>query len=66
MKIQTVWPLVILLITCSLSVVQADEPTVVFQVNESAPYWTQKDAAGGMGSEIVSAISKEMGLKTRI
>ncbi len=66
MKIKIVWNLAILLIGCAISVLHADEPTVVFQVNSNPPIWSEKTSSGGMGSEIIAAISKEMGIKTRI
>lgn len=66
MRINTVWHLAIVFIGCAIGVLHADEPTVVFQVNESPPYWSQKHSSGGLGSEILQAISKEIGLTTRI
>lgn len=63
---KTVWRLALLLIGCAIGVLHAEEPTVILQVNETMPYWSQKHSSGGMGSEIVAAISKEMGIKTRI
>lgn len=49
-----------------LNVVDAEQQTVVLQVNESAPIWSEQLPLGGMGGEIVQAISNEMGLNTRI
>lgn len=66
MIIRTVRRLIVVLIGCSIGILHADEPTVILQVNESSPYWSEKMPSGGMGSEIVAAISKEMGMKTRI
>ena len=66
MTTKTVWHLALFFIGCAVSILHADEPTVVLQVNESSPYWSAKKPSGGFGSEIVTAISKEMGIKTRI
>lgn len=56
----------VLFFCLTLSALRAEEQTVILQVNESSPIWTEKLPLGGMGSEIVQAISKEMGMKTRI
>lgn len=66
MKMSTIKGLIFLLIISCIPVLYADEPTVILQVNENSPYWSEKKSSGGMGSEIVQAISKEMGIKTRI
>lgn len=47
---------------CNLS--WADE--IVLQANESPPYWSKLEANGGLGSELVQAISAAAGLQTRI
>lgn len=57
---------VVLSLGLSLNIVQAAQETVILQVNESAPIWSEKLPLGGMGVEIVQAISQEMGFNTRI
>lgn len=66
MKKYTVLRPAILLLYLTLNILHAEQETVVFQVNESSPIWSEKLPLGGMGSEIVQAISKEMGMKTSI
>lgn len=66
MKLRTLRRMICLVIGCTLGIVHADDRTVILQVNESAPYWSENMTSGGMGSEIIQAISKEMGMKTRI
>lgn len=56
----------ILLFCLTLGALRAEQQAVVLQVNESSPIWSQKLPLGGMGAEIVQAISKEMGMKTDI
>jgi len=53
-----------LLFLISLSVARAD--IVVLEANQSAPYWCPSLPGGGLGSELVQAISAAAGLKTRI
>ncbi len=66
MKKNTVLWTAILFFCLTLNIVHAEQPTVVLQVNESSPIWSAQFPLGGMGGEIVQAISKEMGMKTRI
>ena len=66
MKKNTLLRSLVLLFCLTLSALRAEEQTVVLQVNESSPIWSEKLPSGGMGTEIVQAISKEMGMKTRI
>lgn len=66
MKLRSVRPLVCLLIGFACGLLHADDRTVILQVNESSPYWSKKIPSGGMGAEILQAISKEVGLTTRI
>lgn len=66
MKKHTVLWQVILLIYFTLNILHAQQQTVVLQVNESSPIWSKKLPRGGMGVEIIQAISKEMGIKTDI
>lgn len=58
----------VLLVVCLTSGVlhAAPQSVVLLQANESAPYWSEKLSDGGMGTEIVQAISQEMGMKTHI
>lgn len=66
MKKHTIfWP-AILLLCFTLNILHAQQQTVVLQVNESSPIWSKKLPLGGMGTEIIQAISKEMGIKTDI
>lgn len=53
-----------LLLCLSWSVAQAD--IVVLEANESAPYWSASSPNGGLGIELVQAISAAAGLETRI
>lgn len=53
-----------LLVCLSLSVAHAD--VVLLEANESAPYWCSLSETGGLGSELVQAISEAAGLETRI
>ncbi|MGY6277734.1 substrate-binding periplasmic protein [Methylomonas sp. MgM2] len=53
-----------LLLCISLSVCAAD--VVVLDANESPPYWCPVMPGGGLGSELVQAVSAAAGLKTRI
>lgn len=67
MKKGSGWWLVFLVITMNTSMLWgAQQSVVVLQANESSPYWSKKLPNGGMCGEIVEAISKEMGIKTRI
>lgn len=54
------------LLTVALSAAATKQYSITLQANESAPYWTKKVSSGGMGSEIVQAISKEIGISTKI
>ncbi len=54
----------LLLLWLSLAVAQAD--TVVLEANPSAPYWCPDMPSGGLGSELVQAISAAAGLTSRI
>lgn len=65
MKYTKLWQ-AILLFYLTLGTLHAEQETVILQVNESSPIWSQKLPSGGMGSEIIEAISKEMDIKTRI
>lgn len=56
----------VLLFFLTLNSLDAKQQTVVLQVNESLPIWSQNLPMGGMGSEIVQAISKEVGIETHI
>ena len=49
-----------------LSAAATKQYSIILQANESPPYWSEKDSSGGMGGEIVQAISKEMGISTKI
>lgn len=53
-----------LLLWFTLSIAHAD--VVVLEANESAPYWCPYLPGGGLGSELVQAISAAAGLQTRI
>lgn len=53
-----------LFLTVVLSAAKAEQ--VVLQANESAPYWCSLSPTGGLGSELVQAISKAAGLESRI
>lgn len=53
-----------LILWLSWSIAQAD--VVVLEANESAPYWCSTIATGGLGCELVQAISTAAGLETRI
>lgn len=64
-KYTVLWP-AILLLYFTLNMLHAKEQTVVLQVNDSSPIWSKKLPLGGMGVEIIQAISKEMGIKTHI
>ena len=66
MRNQTTFFTLILLFLLPLSHLNAKSQTVVLQVNESLPIWSQKLPFGGMGSEIIQAISKEVNMDTRI
>jgi len=50
----------------STSVCAREQLNITLQANESIPYWIEKSPCGGMGCEIIAAISKEMGMTTRI
>lgn len=62
----TLLRLATLLFYFTLGTLYAQQQTVILQVNESSPIWSQKLPSGGMGSEIIEAISKEMDMKTNI
>ena len=66
MKKTTVMWHILLLFYFTLSILNAEQQTVVLQVNESSPIWSKELPLGGMGTEIVQAISKEMDIKTYI
>ena len=53
------------LLSCLTLTVAAAE-TVILQANESPPYWSKSRIGGGLGSELVQAISAAAGLQTRI
>lgn len=40
--------------------------SIVLQANDSAPYWSESLADGGLGVELIQAISAATGLETRI
>lgn len=54
------------LLTVALSAAATKQYSITLQANESPPYWVEKDVSGGMGDEIIQAISKEMGVSTKI
>lgn len=64
-KYTVLWP-AILLLYFTLNILHAQQQTVVLQVNESSPIWSKKLPLGGMGGEIIQAISKEMDIQTHI
>lgn len=66
MKKYTLLWSVVSLLYFTLNTLHANEQTVVLQVNESAPIWSKNLPSGGLGVEIVQAISQEMGIKTYI
>lgn len=54
----------LLLLLIPLWTAQAD--IVVLKANESPPYWSKSLPGGGLGSELVQAISEAAGLQTQI
>jgi polar amino acid transport system substrate-binding protein len=44
----------------------SDAETVILNANESPPYWVKNSPTHGMGAELITAISKEVGLESRI
>lgn len=66
MKHPLIGLILLFLLMVPLSAAATKQYRITFQANESAPYWTEKDSLGGMGSEIIQAISKEMGISTKI
>lgn len=56
----------ILAVCCWLASSLANADAVQLEANESAPYWSPSLPGGGLGSEIVQAISAAAGLETRI
>lgn len=44
----------------------AQAGTIVLEANESPPYWSKSLPGGGLGSELVQAVSEAAGLQTRI
>ncbi len=66
MKTYRVKYLAFLVIFLTTAILHAEPQTVLLQANESSPIWSETLPFGGMGAEIVQAISKEMGIKTRI
>jgi len=66
MKKCRVMGLVFLVVFLTANILHAGQQTVLLQANESPPIWSETLPLGGMGTEIVQAISKEMGIKTCI
>jgi len=54
------------LLLFSNSAFAQEQFSITLQANESIPYWIEKPQCSGMGCEIIMAISKEMGITTRI
>ncbi|MDA7816715.1 transporter substrate-binding domain-containing protein [Sulfurimonas sp.] len=66
MKIKNISLTLILLFCILLNPLYSQDDIVVLQVNESFPVWSKSLPSGGMGSEIIQAISKEENIKTQI
>lgn len=59
--------IVFFLLFLSEYVSATEQFTITLQANESAPYWSKHTHyCSGMGCEIIAAISKEMGITTKI
>jgi polar amino acid transport system substrate-binding protein len=58
--------LILFFLLLPLSVGAREQLSITLQANESAPYWIENGSCGGMGCEIIQAISQEMGISTKI
>ncbi len=58
----SIWIVFLMMLNCNV----AAQPIVILNANESPPYWTQSSVEGGLGAELIQAISEVAGLETRI